>query len=157
LTVGWRAPVLTALLGVPVHAEDRRAYVEALTRYLDGPKAAAAYCVTALDRLMNKAVGLMGADSIFAAIAVYLSERPGLGGWGAAALVLLVLAVGLLCTTLWATSSGIQPHRMTEAAVLEHGMRLVMGRTMRFTLALWLSGLGYVFLFIQVIAGFVLS
>lgn len=153
MTVGWRAPVLTALLGVPANAEDRRAYVEALTRYLDGPKAAAAYCVTALDRLMNKAIGLMGADSIFAAIAVYLSERPGLGSLGTAALILFVLAVGLLCTTLWATSSGIQPHRMTEEAVLEHGMKLIMGRTMRFTIALWLSGLGYAFLFLQIIVG----
>lgn len=155
--MGWRAPILTAILGAPTHPEDRRAYVEALTRFFDGPRPAAAYCVTALDRLMNKAVGLMGADSIFAALALYLSEQPGQGGWGVAALVCLVLAVGLLCTTLWATSAGISPDRMTEKAILDHGLRLIMGRTQRFTLALWLSGLAYVFLLVQIVAGLLLS
>ena len=144
-------PVLTALLGVPVRSADRRAYVEALTTYLDGPKAAAVYCMSALDRITNKAAGLMSADGIFAALALYLSETPVIGGWGSAALMLLVLAVGLCCTTLWATSSGITAQRVTEQAILEHGMKLVMGRTMRFTIALWLSGLAYLFILIEVI------
>ena len=40
----------------------------------------------------------MTADSIFAALALYLSDKPGLGRIGAIALVQLVLAVELLCT-----------------------------------------------------------
>jgi hypothetical protein len=147
-------PILTALLGVPVAAHDRLAYRQALMDYLDGPKAASAYCVTALDRIMGKAGGLMSADGIFAALALYLSERPD-GGWAATALILLLLAVGLCCTTLWATSSGIAAERVTEEAILEHGLKLVMGRTMRFTIALWLSGLAYLFILIQVLAGLV--
>jgi hypothetical protein len=147
-------PILTALLGVPVRADDRLAYRQALTAYLDGPKAAAAYCMAALDRIMAKAAGLMSADGIFAGLSLFLSEKPG-GGWGTAALILLILAVGLCCTTLWATSSGIDAKRLTEEDILNHGLDLVMGRTMRFTIALWLSGLAYLFILIQVLAGLV--
>jgi len=144
-------PVLTALLGVPVRRADRDAYRAALTAYLEGPKAAAAYCMSALDRVMAKASGLMSADGIFAALSLYLSEKAW-GGLGTASLILLLIAVGLCCTTLWATSSGIAAERVTEEAILEHGLALVMGRTMRFTLALWLSGLAYLLLLVQVIA-----
>jgi hypothetical protein len=147
-------PILTAILGVPVRAQDQLAYRQALMAYLDGPKAASAYCITALDRIMGKASGLMSADGIFAALALYLSERAD-GAWASAALILLLLAVGLCCTTLWATSSGISAERVTEQAILEHGLRLVMGRTLRFTIALWLSGFGYLFILIQVVLGLV--
>jgi len=149
-----RTPILTALLGVPVRRDERLAYRQALVVYLDGPKAAATYCMSALDRIMAKAGGLMSADGIFAALALYLSERAG-GGWAAAALILLLLAVGLCCTTLWATSSGIAAERVTEEAILEHGLDLVMGRTMRFTVALWLSGAAYLFILVQVLIGLV--
>lgn len=147
-----RTPVLMALCGVPVRADERLAYRQALVAYLDGPKAAAAYCMSALDRIVAKAGGLMSADGIFAALALYLSERAN-GGYAAAALILLLLAVGLCCTTLWATSSGIAAERVTEDAILEHGLALVMGRTMRFTLALWLSGLAYLLILVQVLIG----
>jgi len=155
--VSSSTPLLTALLGVPVRAGDRAAYVEALVGYLDGPKAVSAYCMAALDRIMNKAMGLMTADSIFAALALYLSERPGGGLWGTGALILLLVAVGLCCTTLWSTSSGIAAHRVNEQAILQHGMSLVFGRTARFTVALWLSGLAYLFILVQVVLGLVIA
>jgi hypothetical protein len=152
-----RAPIMTALLGVPAHPADRVAYDAALLDERGGHAGVSAHCQTALDRISDRAVGLMTADSIFAALALYLSEKPGLGMIGAFALVQLVLAVGLLCTCLWLIAHRATPERDTPELVAAYGLKLVRGRTMRFTLSLWLSGSAYFFILLQVLLSLVWS
>jgi len=81
---------------------------------------------------MTKAVGLMQADSIFAALALYLSEKPRLGLIGSLALTLLILAVVLCSTTLLATSAALGKGSLNDAAIARHGLNLTMDRTIRF-------------------------
>ena len=150
-----KSPILTALLGVPAHPADRTAYDAALLGERGGHDGVCAHCREALDRISDRAVGLMTADSIFAALALYLSEKPGLGAIGAVALIQLVLAVGLLCTCLWLIAHRATPERNTPELVAAYGLNLVRGRTIRFTIALWLSGSAYFFILVQVILSLV--
>jgi len=150
-----RAPIMTALLGVPAHPDDRLAYDEALLGERGGHDGVRDHCQEALDRISDRAVGLMTADSVFAALALYLSEKPGLGLIGAVALIQLVLAVGLLCTCLWLFSPRAAPGRTTPAQLAAYGLGLVRTRTIRFTLSLWLSGSAYLFILAQVLVSLV--
>lgn len=152
-----RSPIMTALLGVPAHPADRVAYDEALLGSRGGHDGVCAHCQETLDRISDRAVGLMTADSIFAALALYLSEKPGLGAIGSVAMVQLVLAVGLLCTCLWLIAHRPTPERNTPELVAAYGLMLVRGRTMRFTIALWLSGSAYFFILLQVLLSLVWS
>ncbi|MBX7248404.1 MAG: hypothetical protein K1X35_05055 [Caulobacteraceae bacterium] len=152
-----RAPIMTALLGVPAHPADRAAYDEALLGERGGHAGVCEHCQATLDRISDRAVGLMTADSIFAALALYLSEKPGLGLIGALAMIQLVLAVGLLCTCLWLFAPRATPERTSREAVAAHGLNLVRTRTIRFTLSLWLSGLAYLFILAQVTLSLVWS
>jgi hypothetical protein len=142
---------MTSLLGVPAHPADRAAYDEALLGECGGHDGVRGRCQETLDRISDRAVGLMTADSIFAALALYLSEKPGLGMIGAVALIQLVLAVGLLCTCLWLFAPRAAPGRDTVEAVAVYGLKLVRTRTIRFTISLWLSGLAYLFILAQVL------
>jgi hypothetical protein len=152
-----RAPIMTSLLGVPAHPEDRTAYDAALFGGRGGHDGVRDHCQESLDRISDRAVGLMTADSIFAALALYLSEKPHLGLVGAVAMVMLVLAVGLLCTCLWLFAPRAAPGRETVEAVAAYGLKLVRTRTIRFTISLWLSGLAYMFILAQVLLSLVWS
>ena len=149
-----RAPILKAVLGVPARADERAAYEAALLAERGGPKAVCAHCQESLDRIAERAVGLMTADSIFAGLALFLADGKEMtldGVIGSLALVQLVLAVGLLCTTLWLIAPGVTAERSEDEAVMRHGLGLVRGRTIRFTVALWLSGSAYLFILAQVL------
>ena len=150
-----RAPIMTAILGVPAHPADRLAYDDALLGEHGGHDGLCAHCQTVIDRISDRAVGLMTADSIFAALALYLSEKPGLGPIGSIALIQLVLAVGLLCTCLWLFAPRKTPERHTPELVSAYGLKLVRTRTVRFTISLWLSGSAYFFILVQVILSLV--
>jgi hypothetical protein len=152
-----RAPIMTALLGVPAHPADRAAYDEALLGERGGHGGVCEHCQTALDRIAERAVGLMTADSIFAAFALYLSEKPGLGLIGSLAVIQLVLAVGLLCTCLWLFGPRATPDRSEPQAIAAYGLKLVRARTIRFTISLWLSGTAYLFIFTQVVLSLIWS
>jgi len=152
-----KSPIMTALLGVPAHPADRAAYDDALLGERGGHGAVCEHCQAMLDRIADRAVGLMTADSIFAAFALYLSEKPGLGLIGALAVIQLVLAVGLLCTCLWLFGPRATPERGTPELVAAYGLKLVRSRTMRFTIALWLSGTAYLFILAQVLLSLVWS
>lgn len=152
-----KSPIMTALLGVPAHPADRAAYDDALLGERGGHGGVCEHCQSALDRIADRAVGLMTADSIFAAFALYLSEKPDLGLIGALAVVQLVVAVGLLCTCLWLFGPRATPDRATPEAVARYGLGLVRARTIRFTLSLWLSGTAYLFILVQVLLSLVWS
>ena len=137
------------LLGAPVNAHKREAYGEALVAYFGSKRAVIEYFVKNLDRLTNKSIGVMTADSVFAAIALFLSEHRPLGVLSLAALVALLVAVSLCCSNLVSTSSGLTSAKVTEDELLSHGLKANMARTIRFTLALYLSGLGFLLILMQ--------
>ncbi|HEY3814227.1 MAG TPA: hypothetical protein VGL66_13460 [Caulobacteraceae bacterium] len=137
------------LFGAPLNANKRDAYGEALIAFFGSKRAVIEYFVKNLDRLTNKSIGVMTADSVFAAIALFLSEHRPLGVLSLAALVSLLLAVSLCCSNLVSTSSGLQSAKVTEDDILNHGLKANMARTIRFTLALYLSGLGFVLILVQ--------
>ncbi len=140
------------VLGAPMTADKRTAYGEALVSFLGSKRAVIDYFIKNLDRLTNKSIGVMTADSVFAAIALFLSADKAWGVLSLIALVSLLLAVGLCCSNLVSTSSGLASARVTEDDILRHGLTVNMARTVRFTLALYLSGAGFVLLLIQIIA-----
>ena len=149
-----KAPIITALLGVPAHPADRAAYEGAVASERGDARGVCGWCQEALDRIADRAVGLMTADSIFAGLALFLADAAS-GRTekliGSLALVQLVLAVGLLCTTLWLIGPGVTADRREDEALTRHGFGLVRGRTIRFTVALWLSGSAYLFILAQVL------
>jgi hypothetical protein len=137
------------LLGAPLKAHKRDAYCEALVAYFGSKRAVIEYFVKNLDRLTHKSIGVMTADSVFAAIALFLSEHRPLGVLSLIALMALLLAVGLCCSNLIATSSGLASAKVTDDDILSHGLRVNMERTVRFTLALYLSGAGFLLILVQ--------
>jgi hypothetical protein len=139
------------LLGAPLKAHHREAYGEALVAFFGSKRAVIEYFVKNLDRLTNKSIGVMTADSVFAAIALFLSEHRRLGVLSLIALAMLLVAVGLCCSNLVATSSGLASAKVTEDDILGHGLKANMARTIRFTLALYLSGAGFVLILAQVV------
>ena len=58
------------LLGAPLSRSDREAYCAALVEFFGSERAVGQYFVTAIDRVTNKSIGLLQADSIFAALAL---------------------------------------------------------------------------------------
>jgi hypothetical protein len=139
------------MLGAPLHADHRTAYGEALVAYFGSKRTVIEYFVKNLDRLTNKSIGVMTADSVFAAIALFLSEHKTLGVLSLVALIALLVAVGLCCSNLISTSSGLSSAKVSDDDILAHGLRVNMARTIRFTLALYLSGAGFLLLLIQVL------
>lgn len=137
------------LLGAPLNAQKREAYGKALVAYFGSKRAVIEYFVKNLDRLTHKSIGVMTADSVFAAIALFLSEHKPLGVLSLIALVALLLAVGLCCSNLIATSSGLASAKVTDDDILRHGLNANMARTIRFTLTLYLSGLGFALILVQ--------
>jgi hypothetical protein len=137
------------LLGAPLKAHHRDAYGEALVAFFGSKRAVIEYFVKNLDRLTNKSIGVMTADSVFAAIALFLSEHKQLGVLSLGALVVLLIAVGLCCSNLVSTSSGLASAKVTEDEILQHGLRVNMSRTIRFSLALYLSGAGFLLILVQ--------
>ena len=139
------------VLGAPMKADKRAAYGDALVSFLGSKRAVIDYFIKNLDRLTNKSIGVMTADSVFAAIALFLSADKAWGVLSLVALVALLLAVGLCCSNLVSTSSGLASAKVTEDDILRHGLTVNMARTVRFTLALYLSGAGFVLLLLQII------
>jgi len=140
------------LLGAPLSRADREAYLEGLCAFFGSERAVGQYFVTAIDRVTNKSVGLLQADSIFAGLALFLSERP--HGWlSSLSLVVLLAAVGLLCSNLIATSAALDREALNDQSILRHGLKLSVWRTVRFTLALYLSALSFALIVLQVLLG----
>ncbi|HWE45962.1 MAG TPA: hypothetical protein VG407_08025 [Caulobacteraceae bacterium] len=137
------------LLGAPLKAHKRSAYGEALVAFFGSKRAVIEYFVKNLDRLTNKSIGVMTADSVFAAIALFLSEHKSLGVLSLIALVALLLAVSLCCSNLVSTSSGLASASVTDDEILQHGLKANMSRTIRFTLALYFSGAGFLLILVQ--------
>ncbi len=138
------------MLGAPLAHHKRAAYCDALVGFFGSKRAVIEYFVKNLDRLTNKSIGVMTADSVFAAIALFLSEHRPLGVLSLIALIALLLAVGLCCSNLVATSSGLSSAKVTDDDILNHGLHANMARTIRFTLALYLSGAGFALILLQV-------
>jgi hypothetical protein len=142
-----------AMLGAPLRRAEREDTADALVEYLGSERAVIEYFVRTIDRLTNKCIGLMTADGIFAALALFLSDRPKYGAIGTIALLSLLAAVGLLCTNLIATSSTLGRSSLNMAAVRAHGMKVVAARTIRFTIGLYLSGASLLLIVVQVLLG----
>ena len=137
------------LLGAPLQAHKRDAYGDALVAFFGSKRAVIEFFVKNLDRLTNKSIGVMQADSVFAAIALFLSEHKRWGVLSLCALVVLLIAVGLLCSNLVATSLGVSSAKVTDDELMDHGLKANMARTVRFTLALYLSGAGFLLILAQ--------
>lgn len=141
------------LLGAPLSRSDREAYCAALVEFFGSERAVGQYFVTAIDRVTNKSIGLLQADSIFAALALFLSERPHYGWMSQAGLVVLLMAVGLLCSNLIATSAALDRESLNDQSILKHGLKLSTWRTVRFTVALYLSAISFALIVAQVLIG----
>ena len=141
------------LLGAFFGRTEREAYCAALVEFLGSERAVGQYFVTAIDRITNKSIGLITAVSIFAALALFLSERPHWGWLSTVGLVILLVAVILLCSNLIATSAGLDSTRLNDKAILSHGLKLSIGRTVRFTVALYLTAISFALIVAQVLLG----
>jgi hypothetical protein len=141
------------LLGAPLGRADREAYCSALVEFFGSERAVGQYFVTAIDRITNKSIGLLQADSIFAARALFQSERARFGWMSQAGLVVLLLAVGLLCSNLIATSAALDRESLNDQSILRHGLKLSTGRTVRFTVALYMSAISFALIVAQVLIG----
>ena len=141
------------LLGAPLGRADREAYCAALVEFLGSERAAGQYFVTPIDRITNKSIGLITAASLFAALALFLSERPHWGWLSAIGLVVLLVAVILLCSNMIATSAGLDSSALNDRAILSHGLKLSTGRTVRFTIALYLTAISFALIVAQVLLG----
>lgn len=139
------------ILGAPLSKAKRDAHLDGLQGYFGSKRGVVEFFVKTIDRITNKSLGVMTADSVFSAMALFLSDRKPWGILSLLALIALVLAVGLCCSILIATSSGIATARLNEDAIMAHGLKVSMARTIRFTLALYLSGLGFLLILIQVL------
>ena len=129
------------MLGAPLRQAEREAAAEGLLDFFGGDKRAVIdYYVKSADRIMTKAIGLMTAESIFAAIALFASEKPRWGWLGGLSLILLIVSVILCSSTLLATSAGLTKDQLNHEAIARHGLNLFMSRTIRLTLALYFSG-----------------
>ena len=141
------------LMGAPLGRSDREAYCAALVEFFGSERAVGQYFVTAIDRITNKSIGLLQADSIFAALALFLSERPHFGWMSQAGLVVLLVAVALLCSNLIATSAALDRESLNDQSILKHGLKLSVWRTVRFTVALYLSAISFALIVAQVLIG----
>lgn len=141
------------LLGAPLNRAEREAYCAALVEFLGSERAVGQYFVNAIDRITNKSIGLITAASIFSALALFLSERPHWGWLSAVGLVILLVAVILLCSNLIATSAGLDSTALNDKAILSHGLKLSTGRTVRFTIALYLTAISFALIVAQVLIG----
>ena len=146
------------MLGAPLKRAERQAAAEGLLEFFGGDKRAVInYYVTSADRIMTKAIGLLTAESIFAAAALFESEKPRWGWLGSVSLVLLIVSVILCSSTLLATSASLTKEQLNHDALAEHGLHLFMNRTIRLTLALYVSGAAVLLILLQVVLGMVLK
>jgi hypothetical protein len=138
-------------LGAPMAAAARERYGQGLLELFEGDhRDVNDFLLRSVDRLTDKSVGLMQADSVFAGIAVFLTGSKSHAGVATVALILLLAAVGLCCSNLISTSSRLGG-KLKPEAITAHGVKVMMDRTIRFTLALYLTGAAFALIILQVL------
>jgi hypothetical protein len=65
----------------------------------------------------------------------------------------LLVAVALLCSNLIATSAALDRQSLNDQSILRHGLKLSIWRTVRFTVALYLSAISFALIVAQVLIG----
>ena len=139
------------VLGAPLAPAARERYGQGLLELFEGDyRAVNDFLLRSVDRLTDKSVGLMQADSVFAGIAVFLTANKAYATLASGALVILLAAVGLCCSNLISTSSRLGG-KLRPEAILAHGVKIMMDRTVRFTLALYLTGAAFALIILQVL------